>query len=167
MSLFTSKLSRLTRLFEIAGARDPSTWAKSEVDEGIPQLARFMFLRQAWRSIIPDDDISWIEREIQSATRNPDAPGSELGVALARLQKAGASPRDLSVVARNAQWQLLHSICYLLSDPSIEEEELQHVAWRLFEIDEKGNIGRPVGGLHESVLETDPTGREMRPKDVV
>jgi hypothetical protein len=154
-------------LFELAGARDPNAWAKSEVEEGIPQLARFLFLRQAWRSIVPDDDTSWIEREIQSATRNPNAPGSELGVALAKLKGAGANLRDLTVIARNAQWQLLHSICYLLSDPSIEEEELQQVAWGLFEIDEDGNIGRPIECLHESVLETDPTGREMRPKDSV
>ena len=165
MALFTSKLSRLTHLFEVAGARDPSAWARSEVDEGIPQLARFLFLRQAWRSVIADGDVRWIEREIHSATRNPKAPGSELGLALARLQDAGADPRDLTLIARNVQWQLLHSICYQLSDPSIEEPELRHVAWRLFEVDEKGRIGRPIEGLHESVLETDPTGREMRPKD--
>jgi len=167
MSLFTSKLSRLTRLFEIAGARDPSAWAKSEVDEDIPQLARYLFLRQAWRSIIPDDEISWIEREIQSAAQNPRAPGSELGLALARLMDAGANPRDLNVIARNAQWQLLHSICYQLSDPAIEEQELRHVAWGLFEVDEAGKVGRPIEGLHESVLETDPTGREMRAKGAV
>ncbi len=165
MSPFTSKLSHLTRLLEIAGARDPGGWAKSEVDEKIPQLARFLFLRQAWQSIIPDDDISWIEREIRSATQNPNAPGSELGLALARLESEGVNPHDLTVIARNAQWQVLHSICYQLSDPSITEPELQHVAWRLFEVDEEGNIGRPIDGLHESVLETDPTGREMRPKD--
>jgi hypothetical protein len=167
MSLFSSKLSRLTRLFEVAGARDPKAWAESEVAEGIPQLARFLFLRQAWRSIIPDDDIDWIEREIDSATQKPQAPGSELGLALAKLKNAGVDPRDLTVIARNVQWQLLHSICYQLSDPSIQEEELQHVAWRLFEIDEQGGIGRPIEGLHESVLETDPTGREMRPKNAV
>jgi len=30
--------------------------------------------------------------------------------------------------------------------------------------DEEGNIVNAVNGLHESVLETDPTGREMRPR---
>jgi hypothetical protein len=165
MSIFPTKLSRLTRLFEVAGARAPAEWAKSELEEDIPQLARFMFLRQAWRSIIPDGDTSWIDLEVQSAKRNPTAPGSGLGLALERLTAAGANAADLSEVARAAQWQLLHSICYQLSDPSIEEEELQHVGWRLFEVDAQGKIGRPVEGLHESVLETDPTGREMRPRE--
>ena len=167
MSMFSSRLSRLTRLLEIAGARDPNEWAKSEVEEDIPQLARFLFLRQAWRAIIPEGDTSWIEREVQAAKQNPRAPGSGLGLALAKLKEAGADVESLTEVARTAQWQLLHSICYQLSDPSIEELELQHVAWGLFEVDEKGRAGRPVEGLHESVLETDPTGREMRPKGAV
>lgn len=165
MSIFPTKLFRLTRLFEIAGAREPAAWAKSEIDEGIPQLARFLFLRQAWRSIIPDGDTSWIEREVRSSKQDPAMPGAGLGMALARLLHAGAEPRDVAEVARAVQWQLLHSICYQLSDPSIDEKELQHVRWGLFEVDDEGKIGRPIEGLHESVLETDPTGREMRPKD--
>jgi hypothetical protein len=44
---------------------------------------------------------------------------------------------------------------------------LEDVARQLFEVSEDGTPGRPIGGLHESVLETDPTGREMRPKDAV
>jgi hypothetical protein len=41
------------------------------------------------------------------------------------------------------------------------------VGWGLFEVSEDGKVGRPIQGLHESVLQTDPTGREMRPKDAV
>jgi hypothetical protein len=33
-------------------------------------------------------------------------------------------------------------------------------------MDPEGLLGREIGGLHESVLETDPTGREMRPKQL-
>jgi hypothetical protein len=58
-------------------------------------------------------------------------------------------------------------MCYQLEDPSIEEPELNQVAWGLFEVDDEGNAGRSIHGLHESVLETDPTGREMRPKNAV
>jgi hypothetical protein len=85
MPIFSTKLSRLTHLFEVAGATDPQAWAKSEIDEGIPQ----------------------------------------------------------------------------------EEPELSQVAWGLFEVDGEGNAGRSIRGLHESVLETDPTGREMCPKNAV
>jgi hypothetical protein len=167
MSIFSSKTSKLTRLFELAGANDPQSWAKSEVDEGIPQLARFLFLRQAWRQILAEGDVTWIDREIQHSKRSPDAPGAGLGHSLSRLLSSGANRDDLTEVARTVQWQLLHGLCYQLSDPSIEEPELSDVGWGLFEVDEDGNAGRPIGGLHESVLDTDPSGREMRPKDAV
>jgi len=165
MSIFTTKTSHLTRLFEVAGAPDPQTWAKSEIDEGIPQLARFLFLRQAWRLVVADSDVTWIDREIHQSEQKPNLPGAGLGHALSRLLGAGASREDLTELARTLQWQLLHGMCYQLEDPSIEEPELKHVAWGLFEIDEEGNAGRSIHGLHESVLETDPTGREMRPEN--
>ncbi|HVY07704.1 MAG TPA: hypothetical protein VHB46_17140 [Burkholderiales bacterium] len=167
MSIFSTKTSRLTRLFELAGADDPESWAKSEVDEGIPQLARFLFLRQAWRQVVADGDVKWIDREIQLSKRSPDAPGAGLGLSLSRLLSSGASREDLTELARAVQWQLLHGLCYQLSDPAIEEPELSDVGWGLFEVIEDGKVGRPIEGLHESVLETDPTGREMRPKDAV
>jgi hypothetical protein len=42
----------LTALFEKLGAADPDGWARSQLEEDIPQLARFLFLRQAWRAIV-------------------------------------------------------------------------------------------------------------------
>jgi hypothetical protein len=58
----------------------------------------------------------------------------------------------------------LFNICYLLDDPNFAEQELEEFAWGLFEVDENDNpIGARIGSLHESVLATDPTGREMRP----
>jgi hypothetical protein len=167
MSTRSAKLARLTKLLEVAGAPDPASWAQSEVDEDIPQLARFLFLRQAWRRIIVDGDTTWIELEISGAERSPLAPGAGLGHSLKRLMSSGANKQDLTEVARAAQWQLLFGLCYQLSDPSIDEPELEQVVWQLFEVSEDGVPGRPIGGLHESVLETDPTGREMRPKDAV
>jgi len=45
---------RLTEIFRIAGAPDPEGWAESEASEDIPQLARYLFLRAAWRGVVPD-----------------------------------------------------------------------------------------------------------------
>ena len=42
--------------------------------------------------------------------------------------------------------------------------ELEGFSWALFQIDEEGKPIRPIDHLHESALETDPTGREMRPR---
>jgi hypothetical protein len=163
MNAIPTKLAALTRIFEIAGAKNPASWARSELQGKIPQLARFMFLRQAWRRVVSEDDTAWIDTSIAASRHDSEAPGASLGPALERCLANGGSREDLLQVARIAQWQLLHAICYLLSDPSIEEPELQHVAWALVEVDPEGRPGREICALHESVLETDPTGREMRP----
>jgi hypothetical protein len=41
------ELQELTELFARLGAPRPESWARSQLEEGIPQLARFVFLRQA------------------------------------------------------------------------------------------------------------------------
>ena len=47
-------------------------------------------------------------------------------------------------------------------DPEVDDDPLP--GWRLMELDPQGDLtGRDVGGLHESILGMDPTGREGRP----
>jgi hypothetical protein len=157
-------LMKLTEVFEALGATAPESWARSEITDGIPRLARFLVLRQAWRSVLSEDDESWIARELEYCRQHAREPGAGAGLALTRLLDVGAEKRDLTDLVRVMQWRLLASLCYLLEDPGDVEPEASHVAWALFEVDEDGRPGRHVGGLHESVLETDPTGREMRPK---
>jgi hypothetical protein len=62
------------------------------------------------------------------------------------------------------QAELLFSLCYLIEDPGDVEPEVEDVAWALVQVDAEGTVLDTIGGLHESVLETDPTGREMRPR---
>lgn len=38
-------LKSLTEIFRQAGAKDPESWASSQIEEGINQLARFSFLK--------------------------------------------------------------------------------------------------------------------------
>jgi hypothetical protein len=159
-------LKDLERLFKLAGAPEPESWAEAEHEGGSPQLHRYLFLRQAWRLVVKDGDTSWLAAEMASSDKNPQQPGAGYGTALHRLLAAGADPRDISDVARHAQWQLLHGICYLLSDPDLREKEFEDVAWALFEVDASGEPARGIEALHESVLDTDPTGREMRPRPV-
>jgi hypothetical protein len=159
-----TRLSELAETLRSLGALDPEGWAQSEISEDIPQLARFLFLRQAWRNVLPEADNSWIPREIEAAKAHPDAPGAGAGQSLMRLLASGASPSDLTELARVMQWQLLFSLCYLLEDPGDIEPQGAQVSWALFELDANDRPARHIGGLHESVLETDPTGREMRPR---
>jgi hypothetical protein len=158
-----SELEVLTERFTALGASDPRSWAESQLSEGIPQLARFLFLRQAWRQIVPENDSSWISAEIESAQNEPDAPFAGAGHALAKLRGLGASDSDLTDLVRGMQAQLLSGFAYLLDDPALEEEPFaEGVSWALCQLTDEGAL--MMDGLHESVLELDPTGREMRPR---
>jgi len=157
------QLQALTEVFAVLGADDPSSWAASEVNENIPQLARFLFLRQAWRQIVAEGDTSWIEPEVEWAAANVGRPTSGLGASLGRLLASGANRDDISQVVRVMQYRLLYDLCYLLDNPGDVEDEVKDVNWALLEMDSEDNPSRVIGGLYESVLSMDPTGREMRP----
>jgi len=162
----TGDLESLTDLFRKLGAPEPGLWARSQLNEGINQLHRYLFLREAWKRIVADSDDSWIDAEIENSERRPGVPYSGIGNALKALLDSGADRRLISEVVRGKQAELLFSLCYLLEDPGLDEPEVSHVGWILVETDGKGDpTERPITGLHESVLETDPTGREMRPRE--
>jgi hypothetical protein len=72
----------LTAVFRKLGARNPEGWARSQILEGINQLARFLFLRQAWRLIVSEDDARWIESAIKQAEAKPQEPYAGVGLAL-------------------------------------------------------------------------------------
>ena len=154
----------LTSLFRKLGAPDPEGWARSQLEEGIPQLARFLFLRQAWRRIADERDASWIDRSIQRAESHPNEPYAGVGHALKKLRARGATDEELTDLARGMQARALFSFCYLLDDPGDLEDEVADMGWTLMQVDDAGNLLATIHGLHESVLATDPTGREMRPR---
>jgi hypothetical protein len=154
----------LTALFEKFGARESALRARSQLEEGIPQLQRFLFLKQAWRNVVCENDTNWLQAQIQLAQKNADAPYAGVGHALRRCLDSGASAQDLTDIVRGMQAKLLFSLCYLLDDSTFAEDEFGELGWGLFEVDGNGKPVLSLGGLHESVLETDPTGREMRPR---
>jgi hypothetical protein len=154
----------LAATFRKLGAPDPESWARSQIDEGIPQLARYLFLRQAWRNIVDEDDSRWIEASIERARKNPDEPYAGVGHALTKLRARGATDEEITDVVRGMQAELLFTLCYLLDDPGDLEPEVKDVAWIFAQVDAEGNVLGTIGCLHESVLGTDPTGREMRPR---
>jgi hypothetical protein len=150
--------AKLTEILRSLGAPEPEMWARSQAEEGINQLGRFLFLRQAWRELVSDEDASWVTR--MSKAPGSDEPGGGAGPTVRRLLADGAAPADIAALSRVVQWELLHRLCYLLDDPG---EGADHIAWGLFEVDEHGEPTSVISGLHESVLETDSLGREMRP----
>ncbi|MEO5959959.1 MAG: hypothetical protein ABIR80_12655, partial [Opitutaceae bacterium] len=71
----SEKIRELSEQFRAVGAVEPESWARSQVQEGIPQYSRFIFLRQMWQSVVPEGDIAWIDSEIARVERKPRDPG--------------------------------------------------------------------------------------------
>lgn len=158
-------IAELTKLFHKLGAQDSESWAKSQIREGILQLQRYLFLRQAWKHVFQEDDGIWVDSQIQESERYPTGPYAGVGDALKRAVANGTPKQDLIDIVRGAQTELLFQFCSLLDDPGFSEPEFEGFAWGLFEVDENDNPIPPrIGSLYESVLATDPTGREMRPR---
>lgn len=160
----SDEIARFAEIFRKAGARGPEGWARSQVEEGIPQLARFLFLRRAWEYIVSEDDSSWIDRVIIHDDKRPADPYAAVGHALKSLRAKGATDEEITDLVRGIQAELLFGLCYMLEDPGDVPDGVTPVDWGLFRLDEHGNPVEPIRGLHESVLDTDPTGREMRPR---
>ena len=82
-------IAELTKLFQKLGAQDSELWARSQIKEGIPQLQRYLFLRQAWKQILREDSAVWIDRQIQESERYPTGPYAGVGAALKRAVATG------------------------------------------------------------------------------
>jgi hypothetical protein len=163
------EIRKLADQFRALGANNPEGWARSQVQEGIPQYSRFVFLRQMWRSVTPEGDTAWIEASIARCDRRPRDPGASVGPILKRMLAAGLSREDISEFARVMQWETLADIAYQLDDSGIvsyPSETTPPVHWALCEVTEDGEVKHIIDAIHESVLDVEPSGREMRPKGV-
>ncbi len=156
--------SQLVSIFRELGARDPEDWADSEISEDIPQLARFLFLKGCWDVIAPDGDTSWIDNVLENVPESSDEPFAGQAHAIRRMLAKGCTRADIAELVRCVQAELLFDICYLMEDPDSVKGNREYVNWAFVELDEEDAPTRTIAGLYESVLETDPSGREMRPK---
>ncbi|MCZ8253184.1 MAG: hypothetical protein O9318_11995 [Hylemonella sp.] len=161
-----ANLSDLSALFRRLGAADPESWARSQLEEGIPQLHRYLWLRQAWRLVVDEGDTSWMDAHMKHAEVRPADPYAGVGLALKQCLAQGLDRQLLNDIVRGVQAEMLAGLAYLLEDPDFKEPELSDLGWGLFATDAAGQPVGPIWGLHESVLELDPTGRSMRPREV-
>ena len=156
--------NELADVFRQLGAPDPDDWAASETNEDIPQLARFLFLKGAWDRIVSDDDTSWIDNVISNIPPDSTDPYSGAAHSIRRMLEAGITKSDIAQLVRSTQAEFLFDLCYMMDDPGAVDGNDDLVNWSFVELDADENPGRAINGLHESVLETDPTGREVCPK---
>jgi hypothetical protein len=151
------------------GAPDPEGWVKSEIEENIPQVARFLVLRTMWTRLINGyiGDTSWLERWAARAEARPHEPFADAGHAIRRMLAAGAAPEDLTQFARAVAYEAVFGTIEIIDegyDPDLIDPGNLAPGWVLIENDTEGQpTHRQVGGLHESLLSLDPSGREGSP----
>jgi hypothetical protein len=105
--------------------------------------SRSEFLDQAWTDIINSPmQEHWIDNVIREADQSPDAPFADLGPVVKRLLASGASRKDLCLISRFASYEAVFQTLYMLEDPGVDGE---------------------TAGLYESLLGSDPSGKEGRP----
>ncbi|AVT34191.1 hypothetical protein C6361_05355 [Plantactinospora sp. BC1] len=127
---------------EELGCADPHGWTRSEIEENLPQLARYRFLRTLWPRMID----GWHD----GITNIPAAR---------RALDAGASRPDLTQLARAVAYETVFAMLQHLGDDERATAEVP--SWTLAEISRTGHItGRQLDGLHEDLLALDPSGRE-------
>ena len=160
---------KLTKIFQRLGAKDPESLAKSQIEDGIPQLVGFLFLKSLWQSVVNEGDSKWIETQLAYAEKEPDGPHAGAGHAIASLRAKGATDEELTDLVRCTQAESLFAFCLILDNPydalqDLDPELAEEMGWVFAQTDGEENIVAIAGGFHESVLEMDPTGREMRPR---
>lgn len=135
----------LTRRMSELGAPDPASWARSEINDNIPQQARYLFLRNIWPQLIDRYADESVIRRLP---------------ATARLLDAGASMADLAQALRSVAYETAFAVVDRVDEGYDPDAPVDSPGWRLMETDAERLTGRAVGGLHESLLSLDPSGRE-------
>jgi hypothetical protein len=127
------------------GAPDPAAWARSEINDNIPQQARYLFLRNIWPQFIDRYADEKVIRRIP---------------ATARLLDAGASMADLALALRSVAYETAFAVVDRVDEGWDPDAPGDSPGWRLMETDAERLTGRAVVGLHESLLSLDPSGRQ-------
>ena len=156
------ELRRLAEVFRRHGADDPESWARSQLEEGIPQLAIFCFAKALWQGILDEDDASWIDADIEWSKSKPNAPCAQSGRALEEMVAKGVSRQAITDLVRVYQFNALYHASSLLDGSCVVDLPVND--WALHQTNDDGESVATIQGLHEVLLSLDPTGREMRPK---
>lgn len=140
----SESLNDLIERFRRAGCSEPESWARSEFEEGIPQYARFVFLRELWKMVAPKGSRDWL--------RHLELPNDDgKGGARRRLNESSASMDDLTELVRCAQAEVVRKVAFLLDGYPSDDGDGEDFTWGLFEVDHEQRPGRAIDGLHESV----------------
>lgn len=144
----------LTERFRQLGAKDPESWARSEISENIPQLARFMVLNTIKKEALD----YWQRSGTLTGVAKYDRDFEQL---LKRLRQAGLQEPEIAYLAQKIAALTAWHVVHVLDEGEDIEAEGKQPGWVLMEIGSDGEpTGRTIGGLHESADQFDPTRNE-------
>jgi hypothetical protein len=141
-----ARVAALSAAFTALGARDPQRWAQSQIDHGLDQIGRFVFLRAAWAQVAS-----------AKALKQVDKQGGDGAALLHKLRRTGVSDDDLVAFGRMMQVKLLVDLCQTIDDPSDNDEGIR---WGLWRMDKRGLPLWQLPDLRLDVLEVDPADDE-------
>jgi hypothetical protein len=158
---------RLTKILKRLGATAPESLAGSQVSEGIPQLAYFVFLKQAWQAILePQNSRQWFKALRQAAANFPEASLGKLSEMIDHFLALGATEKNLATLIQLVQYETLNALCFLLDDGGFasdvnvsDGDGWPAVRWALHQVDENGHVVAHLEGLHEFCDGEPPDGK--------
>jgi hypothetical protein len=138
------RFADLTLRFDAAGAKDALGWAHGELQGKIPQLARFLVLKNL------HDTVTNIPANTDMAADfhpNPEEILAEMTAAL------GEEKVNKFLTAYGLG--LANNFISLLDEGNCNREQ-EKITWGLFELDpEERTLGRRIAGLHEDIVDFD------------
>lgn len=141
-----NKLENLIGKLANAGAKNPLSWAMSEVTEGIPQFGRFLILKNLFGLINhPKDSLEMAEDVAE------DYEGDILETAAKLSNFLGEKQFNdfLKAYTKGVMWE----VATLLDEGNHNFKE-DGVDWVLNKVDQNGhNTGQAIQGLHEDFQE--------------
>lgn len=173
----------LAETFRELGAGEPEEWAASEVEDDIPQLARFLFLRRLWSGagqwkLPPEEWFAEVEQDEPAellfeqdddeptlVSASADEVGDEDGdppflaaqQAVRRILAAGADPEDLKQVARAIFLFTAFDAAQTVDEGHDPRAGEGMPGWLLTEVGSDLVLtGRVIPDLHEDLFTTEP-----------
>lgn len=164
----SEKKRTLEAIFRRLGSTQPESLASSQVEENIPQLAQFIFLKQAWNEMILDEENpdDWIDDALRAGEEHGGPWLGGQSKAITGILAKGVTRQELATLVQCVQYGVVAKMCCQLEQAEgnpinvKESEEWPRVRWKLFQTDEAGNCVASLDGLHEYALCHDPTGKE-------
>jgi hypothetical protein len=123
-----------------------------------------IFARSVWLQLPDEEDTRWVRRMAEMP--RSEQPCGDEGALIKRMLDCGLTEYEIARFAKLACYDAAFSLTYMLGDPGagIEGMKVDRVEWRLFQTSSAGEAREQMYGMHEFLLQLDPSGRDMRPK---